>query len=59
MAEKLSYFLESSSPFPPSEISYRRCLGTCDAVLRFSQYLQVAVDRGIQKACLVELFICI
>ena len=47
MAGKLSNFLESNSLFPLSQISYRRGLGTCDALLTLLNHLHVALDRAM------------
>ena len=45
---KLSQFLVSNSLFPPSQFWYRRSMAACDALLTFSHYLQVALDKSIQ-----------
>ena len=45
IAGKLSNFLESNSLPPLSQFSYRRALGTCNALLTLSHPLQVALDR--------------
>ena len=45
----LSNFLKSYSMFPPSKFSYRRGLGTGDALLTLSNYLLAALDRGIER----------
>ena len=41
--------MESNSLLPPSQFSYRRSLGTCDALLTLSHQLQVALDRGMKE----------
>ena len=46
VAGKISIFLEGL--LPPSQFSYRRGLGTCDALLTLSPHLQVALDRGME-----------
>ena len=48
MAGKLSDFLEGKSLLPPSQCSYRRVLGTYDALLTKSHQLQVALDWGME-----------
>ena len=48
VAGKLSHYLENNSLFPPSQFSYRRGQGTCDALLTLSHHLQVALDRGME-----------
>ena len=45
---KLSHFLERNSMLLLSQFSYRRGLGTCDALLTLSHTLQVALDRGME-----------
>ena len=45
---KLSHYLGSNSLLPPSQFSYRRALGTCDALLTLSHHLQAALDRGME-----------
>ena len=41
--------MESNILLPPSQFSYRRSLGTCDALHTLSHYLQVALDRVWRK----------
>ena len=48
LAGKLSYFLESKGMPPLSQFSYRRGLGTCDALLTLSHSLQSALDRSME-----------
>ena len=38
-------FLESNALLPSSQFSYRRSLGTCDALLILSNHLQVALNK--------------
>ena len=40
--------LENNSVLPPSHFLYRRDLGTCDALLKVSHHLQVALDTGME-----------
>ena len=46
---KLSIFLESNSLLLPSQFSYWRGLGTCDALPTLFHHLQVALDRGMER----------
>ena len=48
VVEKLSHYLEANSLLPPSQLSYRRGLRTCDALLTLSYHLQAALDRGME-----------
>ena len=48
VAGKFSHYLVSNSLFPPSQFSYRRGLGTCDALLTLSHHLQAGLDRGME-----------
>ena len=49
VAGKLNNCLEGNSVLPLSQFSYRRGLGTCDALLTWFRYLQVALDRGMEE----------
>ena len=48
MAGKLSHFLESNNMPPPSQLLYRRSLGTCDSLLSLSHRLQVSLIKLVQ-----------
>ena len=47
-AGKLSHYFESTSLLPHSQFSYRRGLGTCDALLTLSLHLRMALDGGME-----------
>ena len=38
--------MESSGVLPTTQFAYRLCLGTCDALLRLSHTLQIALESG-------------
>ena len=40
--------MEGNSLLPPSQFSYRRSIGTCDALLTLSYHLQVALNGGME-----------
>ena len=40
--------MESDQLLIPSQFSYRKGLGTCDALLTLYHNLQVALDRGVE-----------
>ena len=44
MTGKLGNILKNNSLLPPSQFSYRRDLGTCDALLTLCHQLQIALD---------------
>ena len=48
VAEKCNNFLESSSLLPASQFSYRRDLGTCDALLTLSRHLKFTLNWGME-----------
>ena len=48
VAGKLAHFLESNSMLLPSQFSYRRGLGTCDALRILPHHLEVALDRDME-----------
>ena len=48
MAGNLSYFLKSNCMLPLSQFSYRRGLGTSDALLTVVSQYTTALDRGMQ-----------
>ena len=47
MTGKLSNFLESNTLLPSSQFSYKKDLGTCDALLTLSHTQQCALNRGM------------
>ena len=47
-------FVECSGVLPTTQFAYRKCLGTCDALLCVSHILQSALESG-QEAWIVQI----
>ena len=54
MSVHLGQFMESSGVLPTTQFAYRKCLGTCDALLCMSHTLQSALESG-QEARIMQI----
>ena len=48
LTETLSHSLQGNCLLLPSQFSYPKVLGTCDALLLLSHQLQIALDGGME-----------
>ena len=46
MAKHLNHFAEKKNIFPRLQFGFRKGLGTCDALLTFTNFVQKALDFG-------------
>ena len=54
MSVHLRRFMECSGVLPTTQFDYRKCLGTCDALLSMSHTLLSALESG-QEAMIVQI----
>ena len=54
MAKHLNNLAEKKNLFPHLQFGFRKGLGTCDALLTITNFVQKALDRGC-KVCMVGL----
>ena len=54
MSVRLGRFREHSGELPTTQFAYRKSLSTCDALLRMSHSLQIALESG-QEARIVQI----
>ena len=54
MSVRLGRFMECSGVLPTTQFTYRKCLGTCDALLCVSHTLQSALENG-QEARIMQI----
>ena len=54
MAVRLGRFMEHFGVLSTTQFAYRKCLGTCDALLCVSHTLQSALESG-QEARIVQI----
>ena len=52
---RLGRFMEHCGVLPITQFTYRKCLGTCDALLCVSHTLQIALKTG-QEARMVQIY---
>ena len=54
MPVRLGRFMEPIGVLPTTQFAYRKCLGTCDALLSVPHTLQSALESG-QEARIVQI----